>query len=50
VAVLLVEQQARRALKVADRWVLMRRGQIVGQGDSSTGAAGLEEAYLADAG
>jgi branched-chain amino acid transport system ATP-binding protein len=50
VAVLLVEQQARRALKVADRWFLMRRGQIVGQGDSSTGAAGLEEAYLADAG
>lgn len=50
VAVLLVEQQARRALKVADRWFLMRRGQIVGQGDSSTGAAGLEQAYLADAG
>jgi branched-chain amino acid transport system ATP-binding protein len=44
-----VEQQARRALKVADRWYLMRRGSIVGEGDASTGAQGLEEAYLADA-
>ena len=48
VGVLLVEQQARRALKVAERWYLMRRGTVVGEGDSATGAAGLEEAYLAD--
>ncbi len=48
VAVLLVEQQARRGLKVADRWYLMRRGQVVGEGDTDSGAAGLEAAYLAD--
>jgi len=48
VAVLLVEQQARRGLKVADRWYLMRRGQVVGEGDAGSGAAGLEAAYLAD--
>ena len=48
VAVLLVEQQARRGRKVADRWYLMRRGQVVGEGDTDSGAAGLEAAYLAD--
>jgi branched-chain amino acid transport system ATP-binding protein len=48
VAVLLVEQQARRGLKVADRWYLMRRGRVVGEGDTESGAAGLEAAYLAD--
>ena len=49
VAVMLVEQQARRGLKVADRWYLMRRGVVVGEGDAESGAAGLEAAYLADA-
>ncbi len=49
VAVLLVEQQARRALHVADRWYLMRRGGIVAEGTSASGAAELEAAYLASA-
>lgn len=48
VAMLLVEQQARRALAVCDRWVLMRRGQIVGEGDASSGVEALEAAYLTD--
>lgn len=48
VGVLLVEQQARRALKVADRWYLMRRGKIVASGAAADGGAALEAAYLAD--
>jgi len=48
VAVLLVEQQARRAMKVADRWYLMRNGSVVASGDSTSGVQALEEAYLAD--
>ncbi len=44
VAVLLVEQQARRALAVADRWYLLHRGRIV---ESGSGSEGLEAAYLA---
>ncbi len=43
--VVLVEQQARRALAVADRWYLLRNGQITEQGDSAMGAA-LNVAYL----
>ena len=37
-AVLLVEQQARRALRVADRWYLLRRGVLAAEGDASNGA------------
>jgi branched-chain amino acid transport system ATP-binding protein len=48
VGVVLVEQQARRALQVADRWYLMRRGTIVAGGAASDGIAGIEAAYLAD--
>jgi branched-chain amino acid transport system ATP-binding protein len=49
VAVVLVEQQARRALDVADRWYLMRSGAIVASGDSSDGIAAVESMYLSDA-
>jgi branched-chain amino acid transport system ATP-binding protein len=48
IGVVLVEQQVRRALQVADRWYLMRRGVIVASGDSSEGVNGIEAAYLAD--
>jgi branched-chain amino acid transport system ATP-binding protein len=34
-AVILVEQQARRALRVADRWYLLRRGVLAAEGNSS---------------
>jgi branched-chain amino acid transport system ATP-binding protein len=34
-AVLLVEQQARRALRVADRWYLLSRGVLAAKGDAS---------------
>jgi branched-chain amino acid transport system ATP-binding protein len=47
VAVLLVEQQARRALAVADRWYLLSSGSLVAEGDRSSGAESLELAYLA---
>jgi branched-chain amino acid transport system ATP-binding protein len=49
VAVLLVEQQARRALSVADRWYVMTNGAISGQGDSADGLSTLQAAYLAGA-
>lgn len=48
VAVILVEQQIRRALGVADRWYLMRRGAIVASGERGTAPESLEEVYLAD--
>jgi branched-chain amino acid transport system ATP-binding protein len=47
VAVVLVEQQARRALAASDRWYLMRQGLIVASG-SSADADVVESAYLAD--
>jgi branched-chain amino acid transport system ATP-binding protein len=47
VAVVLVEQQARRALEASDRWYLMRQGLIVASG-SSADADMVESAYLAD--
>jgi branched-chain amino acid transport system ATP-binding protein len=46
-AVLLVEQQARRALSAADRWYLLRNGAIAASGDAAGGAGTLEAAYLA---
>jgi branched-chain amino acid transport system ATP-binding protein len=44
-AVLLVEQQARRALRVADRWYLLRRGVLAAAGDASDSHA-LWESYV----
>jgi branched-chain amino acid transport system ATP-binding protein len=44
-AVLLVEQQARRALEIADRWCLMSRGQLVSTG-STEEEDRLEGSYL----
>jgi branched-chain amino acid transport system ATP-binding protein len=44
-AVLLVEQQARRALSVADRWYLLRRGVLDATGDTSDGDA-VWESYV----
>jgi len=44
--VLLVEQQARRALAVADRWYLLRQGEIAASGDRTTSWREFEEAYL----
>jgi branched-chain amino acid transport system ATP-binding protein len=46
-AVLLVEQQARRALSAADRWYLLRNGSIDASGDASSGVGAFEAAYLA---
>jgi branched-chain amino acid transport system ATP-binding protein len=46
-AVLLVEQQARRALSVADRWYLLNNGNVVGEGLAGAGDSSLEAAYLA---
>jgi branched-chain amino acid transport system ATP-binding protein len=46
-AVLLVEQQIRRALAVADRFYLLNHGRIVAAGEAhEEGGAALEEAYL----
>ncbi|MCU1657598.1 MAG: amino acid/amide transporter rane protein 2, family / amino acid/amide transporter [Pseudonocardiales bacterium] len=44
-AVLLVEQQARRALRVADRWYLLRRGVLAGSGPADDTDA-LWESYV----
>jgi branched-chain amino acid transport system ATP-binding protein len=44
-AVLLVEQQARRALHVVDRWYLLKQGRIEAAGDASN-AAEIERGYL----
>ena len=48
--VLLVEQQARRAFAVADRWYLFRNGRNVASGDTKSGHEAMERAYLASAG
>ena len=45
--VLLVEQQARRAFAVADRWYLFRNGRNVASGDTKSGHQAMEQAYLA---
>jgi branched-chain amino acid transport system ATP-binding protein len=44
--VLLVEQQARRAFALADRWYLFRNGEVVKAGDTSTGVEEIEREYL----
>ncbi len=49
VAILLVEQQARRALRFADRWYLLRRGVIAASGDSETELPTLATLYFGDA-
>ena len=46
VAVLLVEQQARRAMQVAHRWYLLRQGVVIDSGTGAGGAHVLEEAYF----
>ncbi len=48
VAVLLVEQQARRAMAVADRWYLLRRGAVAASGNAADGIAAVESLYLGD--
>jgi branched-chain amino acid transport system ATP-binding protein len=48
VAILLVEQQARRALRFADRWYLLRRGLIAASGDSKTELPSLATLYFGD--
>ena len=48
-AVLLIEQQARRALTVADRWCLLHMGEITHSGLAGEREA-LEEAYRANLG
>jgi branched-chain amino acid transport system ATP-binding protein len=48
-SVLLIEQQARRALTVADRWCLLHMGTITHSGQSGDREA-LEAAYLANLG
>jgi branched-chain amino acid transport system ATP-binding protein len=46
VGVLLVEQEVRRALRIADRWYLLRNGNIVSDGNAATDPARLEAEYL----
>jgi branched-chain amino acid transport system ATP-binding protein len=45
VGVVLVEQQARRALTIADTWYLLRNGEIADKGEAGSGAD-LDAAYL----
>ena len=49
IGVLLVEQQAKRALTVADRWYLLRNGVIAATGDRDSDWSDVERAYLTDA-
>ncbi len=39
---LLVEQQARRALALADRWYLLSAGTVIDQGDRTSASDALE--------
>jgi len=45
VGIVLVEQQARRALAIADTWYLLRNGEMVEKGDADSGGD-LDVAYL----
>jgi branched-chain amino acid transport system ATP-binding protein len=45
VGIVLVEQQARRALAIADTWYLLRNGEMVEKGDADSGGD-LDAAYL----
>jgi branched-chain amino acid transport system ATP-binding protein len=50
-AVLLIEQQMRRALAVADRWYLLKNGTVTADGKAdAAGTAILQKAYLASIG
>jgi branched-chain amino acid transport system ATP-binding protein len=44
--VLLVEQQAQRAMAVADRWYLLANGRLVAEGDRHAGVEALRTAFL----
>jgi branched-chain amino acid transport system ATP-binding protein len=45
---LLVEQQARRALEVADRWYLLRQGRVVTDSRDADSSRAIEDNYLFD--
>ena len=44
--VLLVEQQAQRAMTIADRWYLLANGRVVAEGDRRAGVEALRTAFL----
>ena len=44
--VLMIEQQARRAISLADRWYLLLNGRVADAGDAKDGLGRLEQAYL----
>jgi len=44
--VVIVEQQARRAIGLADRWYLLRNGRVVDEGDARAGVERLAQGYL----
>jgi branched-chain amino acid transport system ATP-binding protein len=46
VAIMLVEQQARRVLDVADRWYLLRSGEIIAAGVPADWAEDMEAMFL----
>ena len=46
VGVLLVEQQARRAVEIADHWLLLSHGRVVETGDRAAGRERFERGYL----
>jgi branched-chain amino acid transport system ATP-binding protein len=46
-AVVIVEQQARRALQVADRFYLLKHGDVVAAGPCAGAEAEIERSYLA---
>jgi branched-chain amino acid transport system ATP-binding protein len=46
VAVLLVEQQVRRAVEASDRWYVIRQGTVQAQGHNTTAVSELHDAYF----